>query len=240
MDLIANFIADLLTFLLAAITNLIALVSGVVGFVIDMTRRRYGWNVPNNWYVWILVVCLMMGMFSAWRDKNTKVAEQQAEIVRQTKELREASGAKQEIVQLRREVTELREGHPYTIPKEDEVEFVQTFLSVGPYDMEIVSADDDEDGKARALAKRLSDLFESSRWSVKPLESHVFGREAAPGIIIFVNREYGTSSPEASLLKAFLAKRDIEARVQTFQPYEGGLHTLKIFVGPAPRYLPKR
>jgi hypothetical protein len=106
--------------------------------------------------------------------------------------------------------------------------------------MEIVSADDDEDGKARALAKRLSDLFELSRWSVKPLESHVFGREAAPGIIIFVNREYGTSSREASLLKALLVKQDIDVRIQTFQPYEGDLHTLKIFVGPAPRYPPKR
>jgi hypothetical protein len=150
--------------------------------------------------------------------------------------------AKQEIDKLRSELTELREGHPYTIPQEDEVEFIQVFRSVGPYDMEIVQADDDEDRKAFALAKRLSDLFVSSGWSVKPLESHIFGREQPPGVLILVNREQGISSPAAGLLKAFLAKPNIniDARIQNFQPYEGGLHTLKIFVGPAPKHLPKR
>jgi len=150
------------------------------------------------------------------------------------------SSSPSEIEQLRRELAELREGHPYTIPQEDEVEFIQVFHSVGPYDMEIAHADDDEDGKAFALEKRLSALFVSSGWSVKPLASHIFGREQVPGVIILVNREYGTSSPEAGLLKAFLAKRNIDARVQNFQPDTGGLHTLKIFVGPAPKHLPKR
>jgi hypothetical protein len=71
-----DFIADFFTFLWASITNLIALLSGVVGLVIDWVRRRYGWDVPNDWYVWIIVVCLMLGMFSAWREEHSKVVQQ--------------------------------------------------------------------------------------------------------------------------------------------------------------------
>lgn len=140
-----------------------------------------------------------------------------------------------EVEQLRSELAKLREGHSYTIPQKDEVEFVQTLLSVGQHDMEIAHAEEGE--KARALAKRLSTLFVSSGWSVKPLESHVFGREMPPGVIIFVHREHGASSPAAGLLKALLAKQNIDAQIQDFNPSEGGLHTLKVFVGPAPKYI---
>jgi hypothetical protein len=72
-----NFLADLCIFLWASVTNLVALLSGVVGLVIEMIRRRYKWEVPNTWYVWIVVVCLMLGMFSAWRDEHEQVVNLQ-------------------------------------------------------------------------------------------------------------------------------------------------------------------
>jgi hypothetical protein len=68
--LLMDFLADLATFLFKSVVNLITLLSGVVAIMIDILRRRYGWEVPNNWYVWIVVVCLMFGMFSTWRDEH--------------------------------------------------------------------------------------------------------------------------------------------------------------------------
>jgi hypothetical protein len=49
----------------------------VVGVVIDVIRRRYQWEVPNTWYVRIVVICLMLGMFSAWRDEHEQVVNLQ-------------------------------------------------------------------------------------------------------------------------------------------------------------------
>jgi hypothetical protein len=216
-----DFITDFFTFLWASSVNLVTLLSGGVAVMIELIRRRYGWEVPNNWYVWVVVVCLMFGMFGAWREEHDKV------------------DTKREIEQLRSELAELREGHPYTIPKEDEEEFVEMLLSVGQHDLEIAHADDDE--KASALAPRLSDLVKSVGWKVGPLNSPFFTGHLAPGLIILVSREYGTSSPAAARLKAFLARPNIniDAQIQNFNSGEGGLHTLKIFVGPAPKAIKK-
>jgi hypothetical protein len=76
-------------------------------------------------------------------------------------------GNQGDIEQLRRELAELREGHPYTIPKEDEEAFIEMLLSVGQHDLEIAHVDDDE--KAAALDMRLSDLVKSVGWKVEPL-----------------------------------------------------------------------
>lgn len=145
--------------------------------------------------------------------------------------------AKQEIDQLRRELTELRKGHPYTVPPEDEVEFIQTLRSTGHIRVAINHADDD---KAAALTKRLSVLFESSDWDVNTSDGPQISGNLAPEILVWASPESKASLPAAGLLQALLKKQHIEVRIHKSSFGEGGIYSLQIFVGPAPEYLPKQ
>jgi hypothetical protein len=55
--------------------------SGVVALVIELIRRYCKYEVSNNWYVWIFIICLMLGMFSAWREKKTELLTSQKELI---------------------------------------------------------------------------------------------------------------------------------------------------------------
>ena len=106
---------------------------------------------------------------------------------------------------------------------------MEKLRSTGQKQIAISHADDD---KARALTERLIVLFKLSGWDVSTNGPQVHGN-LAPEILIWMSPEYTTPSSAAGLLKALLAKQHIESRIMKFNPDEGGMHSLRIFVGPA-------
>ncbi len=66
-------VADFFTFTWAAVANLVTLMSGMVALAIEGIRRWKKMEVPNHWYAYLIVACLFLGAFQAWREEHHKV-----------------------------------------------------------------------------------------------------------------------------------------------------------------------
>jgi hypothetical protein len=121
---------------------------------------------------------------------------------------------------------------PYTIGKEDEVEFIQKLSSAGQYEVVIEHLSGNR--KALTLAQRIFSVSESSGWRIRSFDTAVIGGNPPTGVILRVNKGNGIPLG-AALLRALLTKRNIETQIQEFSPGEGEPRFLKIFVGPDPQ-----
>lgn len=138
----------------------------------------------------------------------------------------------QEIATLQSQLSkDTQKSRPYTISKEDEVEFIQTLSSAGRYEVTIQHLNGNE--ASLALARRMRAILEEC-WHVRSFDTNLIGGDPPTGVIITASKEDGTPLG-ASLLRALLTKHHIETRIEGFSPGEGEPRLLKIYVGPDPR-----
>ena len=66
-------VSELGQFLWASVFNVVTLMSGVVAFGLELLRLLKGYEVTVRWYVTLIVLCLLVGSFQAWRVEHEKV-----------------------------------------------------------------------------------------------------------------------------------------------------------------------
>lgn len=130
--------------------------------MIEVIRRRYGWEVPNNWYVWIVIVCLMMGMFSAWRDEHTKAQPRIGEEVQA-----KIDSLTQANQQLQQKVETLQRQQRQLTPRQivKRKEFLSALREAGPVMLDIACMAGDKD--AADLYTDLHYLLLAGGWVIK-------------------------------------------------------------------------
>jgi hypothetical protein len=173
------------------------------------TRRKMFWGT--------LLVFVFLSEFLAWRDEYNKVDEKQTEIDRQASELRTASGAKQEVEQLRGEVAELRKkARGRHLSKEEEGELIRSLSILGPHG--VIVDHENGDAEAHSFAEELVVMFNAiPGWKAQGSNFTTILGPRETGVFIIVT-DQGEIPQAVAIVMASLKRQDIAFILKRMTP----------------------
>ena len=139
--------ADFFTFAWAAVANLVTLMSGIIALAIEGVRRWKNIETPNHWYAYLVIVCLFLGTFQAWREEHRKGEEASARVVN-LQALLDAKGEsvlQKELEATKAQLTELQKQlAPRRLKDEEKVSMANFLSSFGSFAVTVSSLPDAE------------------------------------------------------------------------------------------------
>jgi hypothetical protein len=167
----------------------------------------------------ILGVLVISG-FLAWTEEHNKVSEKQAMIESQAKDLKQVPIAKQEVEQLRSEVTDLREKmrkmQGRHLSKGEEKELIRLLSTLGPHG--VIVDHENGDGEAHTFAEELVALFKAvPGWKVGGANYVTQLGPRETGVILVVS-DQGEAPQAVAIITASLKREEIAFALKKRKP----------------------